>query len=132
MSNGTEQYELYLAASKADQEELDEQQRKLRRELNDVNGVTAITQISAGTAPENARAIELAVIGGLAVTLKQAGVFAAVVAVLKTWIESGNRRKEKRKVVIKCPDGTVKEFDGYSLKEIGDFSTSASTAEDKT
>jgi hypothetical protein len=48
-------------------------------------------------------------------------VFDAVVSMLKSWIESGNRRKEKRKVVIKRPDGTVVEFDGYSLKEIGGF-----------
>jgi hypothetical protein len=55
------------------------------------------------------------------VALKQAGVFDAVVSTLKAWIESGNRRKQRRKVVIKRPDGTMLEFDGYSLKEIGGF-----------
>jgi hypothetical protein len=67
----------------------------------------------------------LVVIGGLAVALKQSGVFDAVVSMLKAWIESGNRRKEKRKVVIKCPDGTMLQFGGYSLNEIGNFGDSS-------
>jgi predicted histidine transporter YuiF (NhaC family) len=89
--------------------------------LKELEGVTRVEQISAGKAPEATRAIDLVVIGGLAVALKQSGVFDAVVQVLKAWIESGNRRKEKRKVVIKRPDGTVLQFDGYSLKDVGGF-----------
>jgi hypothetical protein len=59
--------------------------------------------------------------GGLALVLKRAGVFDAVVSVLKSWIGHGERRREKRKVVVKRPDGTVMEFDRYNLKEIGRF-----------
>src|ERR1700726_2722566 len=121
MSNDVKHYELYLAASGANDEELDEQRLNLQRDLNELEGVTDVKQISEGAAPENARALDLVIIGGLAVALKQSGVLDAVVTVLKAWIESGNRRKEKRKVVIKRPDGKVQEFDGYRLKEIGGF-----------
>jgi hypothetical protein len=122
MSNGANQYELYLAVDGgADDEERDQYRRHLQRELSELEGVTRVEQISAGKAPEGARAIDLVVIGGLALALKQAGVFDAVVTMLKAWVESGNKRKEKRKVVIKRPDGTALEFDGYSLKEIGGF-----------
>jgi Effector Associated Constant Component 1 len=117
---GTEQYELYLEVDAGvDDEELDQYRRNLRRELNELDGVSRIDQISAGAAPEGARAIDLVVIGGLALAFKQAGVFDAVVSVLRAWIESGDRRKEKRKVVIRRPDGTMLEYDGFSLKEIG-------------
>lgn len=119
MSNGADHYELYLAASGANDEELDEQRRNLQRELNELEGVTDVKQISAGDAPENARALDLVIIGGLALALNKAGVFDAMVKVFKVWIASGNRRKENRKVLIKRPDGTVLEFDGYDLKEIG-------------
>jgi hypothetical protein len=120
MSNGAEQYELYLeVGGGANDEQLDQYRRNLQRELYELDGVTRIDPISAGTAPEGARAIDLVVIGGLALALKQAGVFDAVVSILRTWIESGNRRKEKRKVVIKRPDGTILEYDGFSLNEIG-------------
>jgi hypothetical protein len=122
MSNRAEHYELYLAVGGgADDEERDQYRRALQRELNELEGVARIDQISAGRAPEGTRAIDLVVIGGLAVALKQAGVFDAVVSILKTWIESGNRRKEKRRVVIKRPNGAILQFDGYSLKEIGGF-----------
>jgi Effector Associated Constant Component 1 len=122
MSNGAGNYELYLAVGGgADDEEVDEYRRALQWELNELEGVARVDQISAGKAPEGTRAIDLVVIGGLAVALKQAGMFDAVVSTLKAWIESGNRRKQRRKVVIKRPDGTMLEFDGYSLKEIGGF-----------
>jgi hypothetical protein len=121
MGNGAEHFELYLAASAANDEELDEQRRNLRRELNELEGVTEVNQISAGDAPENARALDLVIVGGLALALKKAGVFDAVVQVLKAWIVTGNQRKEKRKVIIKRPDGTMLEFDGFGLKEISGF-----------
>jgi hypothetical protein len=122
MSNGAEHYELYLEiGDSADEEERDQHRRNLQRELKELEGVTGVEQISAGKAPEGTRAIDLVVIGGLAVALKQSGVFDAMVQVLKAWIESGNRRKEKRKVVIKRADGTVLQFDGYSLKDVGGF-----------
>jgi hypothetical protein len=123
MSNGAEHYELYLVVGGgAEDEEIDQYRRNLQRELNEVEGVARVNQLSAGKAPEGTRALDLVVIGGLAVALKQSGVFNAVVQVLKTWIESGNRRKEKRNVIIKRPDGTVLQFDGYTLKEIGGVS----------
>jgi hypothetical protein len=128
MSNDAEQYKLYLeVGGDADHEQLDQYRRNLQRELNGLDGVTRIDQISADTAPEGARAIDLVVIGGLALALKQAGVFDAVVSILRTWIESGNQRKEKRKVVIKRPDGTMLEYDGFSLKEIGSFGDPSGT-----
>jgi Effector Associated Constant Component 1 len=120
MSTNADSYELYLQVPEgADDEELDSQRRNLQRELNELDGVDRVDQISAGKAPDNARAIGLVIVGALAVALKKSGAFDAIVSVLKAWIESGNRRKEKRKVVIKRPDGTMLEFDGYSLKEIG-------------
>jgi Effector Associated Constant Component 1 len=119
MSSDLGKYELYLQISEgADEEELDKSRLNLQTELNDLDEVDRVDQISAGKAPENARAIDLVVIGGLAIALKKSGAFDAVVSVLKSWIESGNRRKEKRRVVIKRPDGAVVEFDGYSLKEV--------------
>jgi hypothetical protein len=122
MNNDAGHYEFYLAVEgDAADEERDRQRIQLQTELNDLEGVARVSQISAGKAPAGTRAIDLVVIGGLAVALKQAGVFDAVVRMLKAWIESGNRRKEKRKVVIKRPDGIIVEFDGYSLREIGGF-----------
>lgn len=119
MSNEGERYELYLCVdSQVDENELDQMRIYLQNELKELDGVVETTQIAAGKAPEGARAVDLVVIGGLALALKQAGVFDAVEQVLKSWIEGGNRRKEKRKVVIKRPDGTVLSFDGYSLKDI--------------
>lgn len=119
MSSDADNYELYLQIPEGgDDQELDEHRRILQKELSDVDGVDRVREISAGKAPENARAIDLVVIGAVALALKKAGAFDAVVSVLKTWIESGNRRKEKRKVVIKRPNGTVVQFDGYSLKDV--------------
>jgi len=121
MSSGID-FQLYLQiGGDADEEELDQYRQNLQRDLNELEGVARVEQISAGEAPEGARALDLVVIGGLAVVLQQAGVFDAVVRILKSWIESGDRRQEKRKVLIKRPDGTMVEFDGYGLKEIGDF-----------
>jgi Effector Associated Constant Component 1 len=119
MSSDPGNYELYLQVPEGvDEQELDEHRRNLQRDLRELDEVGRVDQISAGTAPENARAIDWVIVGALAVALKKSGAFDAVVSVLKSWIESGNRRKEKRKVVIKRSDGTMLEFDGYSLKEI--------------
>jgi Effector Associated Constant Component 1 len=119
MSSSLGDYELYLEVGEgADDDELDQYRRSLQGELNELDGINYVRQISAGEAPEGSRAIDMVVIGALAVALKQSGVFDAVVQVLKTWIENGARRKEKRKVVIKRPDGTMLQFDGYNLKEI--------------
>lgn len=119
MSSDPGSYELYLQVPEgADEQELDEHRLNLQRELNEIDGVDRVREISAGKAPENTYAIDLVVIGALAIALKKSGAFDAIVQVLKSWIESGNRRKEKRRVVIKRPDGAVVEFDGYSLKEI--------------
>jgi hypothetical protein len=118
MSEQVDRYELYLEVGGADDEELDQYSRDLQRELNELEDVTHLEQITTGKAPEGSRAIDLVLVGGVALALKQAGVFDAVVAVLKAWIDVGNRRKEKRKVIIKRPDHSVLEFDGYSLKEI--------------
>jgi hypothetical protein len=122
MSSDAGSYELYLAVPEgADDQELDEHRRNLQRELNELDEVDRVDQIGAGKAPDNARAIDLVIVGALAVALKKSGAFDAIVSVLKAWIERGNRRREKRKVVIKRPDGSMLEFDGYSLKEIGKF-----------
>jgi hypothetical protein len=61
------------------------------------------------------------VTGGIALALKQADVFEEVENVIKEWIKRGEQRREKRKVVIKGPDGTMLQFVGYGLKEIGDL-----------
>jgi Effector Associated Constant Component 1 len=120
MSSDPGNYELYLQIPEgADEQELDEHRRNIQKELNDTDGIDRVREISAGKVSENARAIDLVIIGALAVVLKKSGAFDAMVSVLKGWIKSGNTRKEKRKVVIKRPDGTMLEFDGYSLKEIG-------------
>jgi hypothetical protein len=122
MSNDACQYELYLSIEgDVDDSELDQQQIYLRNELKELNGIGDVNQIKIGKLPPGARAVELVAIGALAVTFKQAGVFDAIVSVIKSWIEHGNRRKEKRKVVVKRPDGTMLEFDGYSLKDIEGF-----------
>jgi len=43
MSNGANHYELYLAVGGgADDEELDQHQRNLQRELNELDGVTRV------------------------------------------------------------------------------------------
>ena len=111
MSDCTACFDLYLQiVGGGGEEELDRHQRSMQREVNEVDGVTGVGQIPAGKAAENAWAIDLGVIGCLAVALRQACAFDVVV--------SGNRRKEKRRVGIKWPDATVLQFDAYSLKEV--------------
>jgi hypothetical protein len=124
------EYELQLVVE-ADitDDELDQHRRTLQAELNALDDVATAGQISVGKAPDGSRAEDLLLLGAIAVSLKQAGVFDAIVSVLKTWIETGNRRKEKRKVIIKRPDGATLQFDGYSLKEIEGLRTTNETAD---
>jgi hypothetical protein len=120
MSSDVGHYELYFAVDGGcDENTLDQYRRTVQNELKELDGVDRIAQISKGEPHEGARSDTLVEIGALAFALKQSGAFDAVVQILKSWIESGNRRREKRKVIIKRPDGTVIEFDSYSLKEIG-------------
>ena len=104
MSNDVGHYELYFAVDGGcDENTLDQYRRTVQNELKELDGVDRIAQISKGEPPEGARSDTLVEIGALAFALKQSGAFDAVVQILKSWIESGNRRKKNGKSSLSAP-----------------------------
>jgi hypothetical protein len=119
MSNGEGRYEIFLLVTgRVDDEELDRERIYLQNELKELEGVVEIGQISPGEVPEGARAIDLVVVGAVALALRQAGVFHGVENVVKEWIKRGEQHRERRKVVIKSPNGASEEYTGYSPGEV--------------
>lgn len=79
------------AGSDADDEEVAEATRQLRRELLDLD-VGAVELPRAGDAPPGTRAGELLVLGGLVVTLAKSGLLTAVVGAVKSWLSRSEHR----------------------------------------
>jgi hypothetical protein len=74
----------------ADDQRLDILTGYLRRELLALD-VQDVTALSDGTPPPGSRAVDMAVIGGLLVTLgKSAGGLRAVVAAVRNWLARGS------------------------------------------
>jgi hypothetical protein len=94
----------------ADAEEIAEVTLQLRRELLDLD--LAVEQPRAGEPPPGTRAVELAVIGALVVTVAQSKLLAVVVSTVRAWLAGRQQRSIKLEL-----DGDVLELTGVSSKE---------------
>lgn len=74
-----------LSLEGGDAAELDELTRQLRAEMEDLN-VDSVEQVSAGEAPEGTKAVDLAAIGQIAITLAPA-IVPPLFDLLKSWVE---------------------------------------------
>ena len=74
-----------LSLEGGDAAELDELTRQLRAEVEDLN-VDSVEQVAAGEAPQGTKAVDLAVIGQMAITLAPA-IVPPLFDLLKSWVE---------------------------------------------
>jgi hypothetical protein len=95
----------------ADAEEVAEATLQLRRELLDLD-VEAVELPRAGEPPPGARAVELAALGALVVTVGQSPLFGSVLAAVRSWLAGSPQRSVKLEL-----DGDVLELTGLSSKE---------------
>ena len=91
--------ELSLEGGDGDRVELDELTRQLRAEVQELN-IDAVDQVFAGVAPEGTKAVDLAAIGQMAVTLAPA-IIPPLFGLLKSWVE----RKPSTPVKVKVRVG---------------------------
>jgi hypothetical protein len=85
MSENTSILFLELSVDGGDPGEVDDLTRELARELNELN-VEQVEQVSEGDAPAGSKALDMAAIGNLAVTLAPTLV-GPLFEVLKSWVE---------------------------------------------
>lgn len=85
MSENTSTLFVELSVDGGDPAELDELTRQLAGEVNDLN-VEQVEQVSAGDAPEGSKALDMAAIGELAVTLAPS-LIGPLFDLLKSWVE---------------------------------------------
>jgi hypothetical protein len=95
----------------ADAEEVAEATLQLRRELLDLD-VEAVEPPRAGEPPPGTRAVELAAVGALVVTLSQSQLLTVVAAAVRPWL-SGQRDRSIRLEL----DGDVLELSGVPSRE---------------
>jgi len=95
----------------ADAEEVAEATLQLRRELLDLD-VEAVELARAGEPPPGTRAVELAALGALVVTVAQSPLLGPVVAAVRSWLAGAQQRSIKLEL-----DGDVLELSGLSSKE---------------
>jgi len=95
----------------ADAEEVAEATLQLRRELLDLD-VEAVELPRAGEPPPGTRAVELAALGALAVTLAQSQLLTPVVAAVRSWLAGQHQRSVKLEL-----DGDALELTGLSSNE---------------
>ena len=94
-----------LSEAGSDPARLDELTNRLREELLDLD-VDDVERVSAGEAPAGTRAIELAAIGALLVTMQQSGVLVAkVVNTIREWLKRDP--EPTRAVKITLGDRTI-------------------------
>jgi Effector Associated Constant Component 1 len=77
----------------ADSEEVDEAARALLRELRELD-VDSVERVSAGEPPPDSRAVEVAAVGSLMVTLGRSAL-GAVAGVLQAWLARRSGRTVK-------------------------------------
>jgi membrane-associated two-gene conflict system component 1 (EACC1) len=77
----------------ADSEEVDEAARALLRELRELD-VESVERVSEGPAPEGSRALEVAAVGSLVVTLGKSAL-GAFAGVLQAWLARRSGRTVK-------------------------------------
>jgi hypothetical protein len=99
------------AGPDADAEEVAEATSQLRRELLDLD-VEAVEMPGAGAAPPGSRAVELAAVGALVVTLAQSELLSMVMATVRSWLAGRRQRSIKLEL-----DGDVLELTGVSSGE---------------
>jgi hypothetical protein len=95
----------------ADAEEVAEATLQLRRELLDLD-VDAVEVPVAGEPPPGTRAVELAALGALVVSVGQSQLLTAVVAAVRSWLAGSEHRSIKLEL-----GGDVLELTGVSSKE---------------
>jgi hypothetical protein len=95
----------------ADAEEVAEATLQLRRELLDLD-VEAVELPRAGEAPPGTRAVELAALGALVVTVGQSPLLGPVVAAVRSWLAGSPQRSIKLEL-----NGDALELTGMSSKE---------------
>jgi hypothetical protein len=92
-------------------EEIAEATLQLRRELLDLD-VEAVELPSVGEPPPGTRAVELAALGALVVTVAQSKLLASVVTAVRAWLAGAPQRSIKLEL-----DGDILELTGVSSKE---------------
>jgi hypothetical protein len=97
--------------SDADPEEVAEATLLLRRELLELD-VEAVELSSGGDAPPGTRAIELAAVGALVVTMARSQLLGAVLATVRAWLANSPRRTIRLQL-----GGDVLELNGVSAAE---------------
>ena len=96
---------LELSEAGADPARLEELTTRLRSELLDLD-VNDVERVSAGNAPEGSKAIELAAVGALIVTMEQSGpLLAKVVSNIREWLKRDP--EPTRAVKITLGDQTI-------------------------
>ena len=105
---------LHLAESGADTERLDQVTRYLREELLELD-VHAVTALPSGPPPPGSRALDVATVGGLLVTLGQsATALQTIVAAVQNWLRRGTPVPRAVRVEI---DGDVLELSDATGEE---------------
>lgn len=99
MSENPAELLIEVSLEGGDAAELDELTRQLRAEVEELD-VDSVEQVSAGLAPRGTKAVDLAAIGQMAVTLAPA-VVPPLFDLLKSWVE----RKPSTPVKIKVKVG---------------------------
>jgi hypothetical protein len=100
-----------IAAPDADAGEVAESTLQLRRELLDLD-VDAVEVPRAGEPPPGARAVELAALGALVVTVARSQLLGSVVAAVRSWVAVSPKRSIKLQL-----GGDVLELTGVSSVE---------------
>jgi hypothetical protein len=95
----------------ADAEEVAEATAQLRRELLDLD-VEAVALPQGGEPPPGARAVDVAALGALLVTVAQSQLLGPVVAAVRSWLAGSQRRSIKLEL-----GGDVLELTGVSSSE---------------
>lgn len=99
MSENSSTLIVEVSVEGGDPVELDELTRQLRAEVNELD-VNSVEQVSAGQAPEGSKAVDMAALGQLAVTLAPSLV-PPLFDLLKSWVE----RKPSTPVKITVKSG---------------------------
>ena len=98
---------LELSEAGADPARLEELTTRLRSELLDLD-VNDVERVSAGNAPEGSKAIELAAVGALIVTMEQSRpLVAKVVSTIREWLKRDPDPEPTRAVKITLGDQTI-------------------------
>ena len=97
--------------SDADPEEVAEATLQLRRELLELD-VESVEIPRAGDPPPGSRAVDLAALGALVVTVAQSQLLASVVAAVRSWLAGSRQRSIKLEL-----GGDVLELSGVSSAE---------------